>query len=295
MDYQGGSTVPRRTLGIALRQARESAGFMVKDAANLLNCSNQTVWRMETGNASTKVASVMVLCDAYGVSDDMREALLGLAKESRSRGWWHAYGDVVPAWFELYVGLEQAASEVLIYEPSLVPGLLQSGDYMGAVIRADRPELSDDEVAKRIELKQSRQELLTRAYPPPPNLSVIMSEAALAARALPLGVMRKQLWHLLQTTQITQLSIRILPLTAGPHRASVTGAFTFLRFRQENGNTPPSTIYGENLTGAIYLDKPSEIEAYRAVWDSISSLALTEQQSLDEMKRILKELNDHES
>jgi transcriptional regulator with XRE-family HTH domain len=295
MEYAVGSTVPRRTLGLALRRAREKAGLLVKDAATLLNCSTQTIWRLENGLVSTKVAAVMVLCDAYGVDEPMREVLLGLAKESKSRGWWHAYGDVVPAWFELYVGLEQAASEVLIYELNLIPGLLQSGDYMSAVIRADRPDLTDDEITTRIALKQSRQQLLTRAYPPPPQLSVIMSEAALATRALPEGVMRKQLWHLLQVTQIQQLSIRILPLTAGPHRGSVSGAFTFLRFREESGNVAPSTVYSENLTGAIYLDKPSEIESYETVWAAISEAALTEQQSQDQMKRILKELNDSES
>jgi hypothetical protein len=100
-------------------------------------------------------------CTLYGVPEKMRDVFLGLARETKSRGWWHAYGDVVPAWFELYVGLEQAAATIRTYDPALVPGLLQSGEYMGAVIRADRPELSEDEVTTRISLKRSRQQLLT--------------------------------------------------------------------------------------------------------------------------------------
>lgn len=295
MDGPNGSTVPRRTLGLGLRQAREAAGVKLKDVAVALDVSTQTVWRIENGTTSTRTADVMHLCTLYGVPDEMRNVFLGLARETKSKGWWHAYGEVVPAWFELYVGLEQAAATIRTYNPSLVPGLLQSRAYMGAVIRADSPELSDDDVTTRISLKRSRQELLTRVFPESPRVEALIGEAALLAEPETEGAMRSQVWHLLKATELDNVSIRVLPTARGPHRASVGGAFTLLDFRQENGTTPPATVYAENLTGAIYLDKPTEISAYGEVWDSIASKALDERASIDLMSTLLKELNDRES
>ena len=287
--------MPRRTLGLGLKQAREAAGVKLKDAALALDVSTQTIWRIENGTTSTRTADVMHLCTLYGVPDKMREVFLGLARETKSKGWWHAYGDVVPAWFELYVGLEQAAASIRTYAPSLVPGLLQSREYMGSAIRADRPELSDDDVNTRIRLKQSRQKLLTRSFPEPPRVTAVIGEAVFLAEPEPEGAMRSQVWHLLKATELENVSIRVLPIARGPHRASVGGAFTFLDFLQENGNTPPPTVYAENLTGAIYLDKPSEISIYAEVWESIASKALDERASIGLMSNLLKELNDRES
>lgn len=295
MDTSAGSTIPRRTLGLGLKQAREAAGVRLKDAAAALDVSVQTVWRIENGTTSSRTADVLHLCTIYGVPDEMRDVFLGLARETKSKGWWHAYGDVVPAWFELYVGLEQAATTIRTYDPSLVPGILQSREYMGAAIRADRPELTDDEVNTRIRLKQNRQQLLTRSFPESPQVQAIIGEAALQAEPKPEGAMRSQIWHLLKATELDNVSIRILPTTRGPHRASVAGAFTVLDFHQENGNTPPSTVYAENLTGAIYLDKPSEINDYDEVWKSITANSLDEQASIAFMSSLLKELNDRES
>jgi transcriptional regulator with XRE-family HTH domain len=295
VEASTGSTVPRRTLGLGLRQAREAAGVKLKDVAVALDVSTQTVWRLESGATSVRTADVMHLCTLYGVPEEMRDVFLGLARETKSKGWWHAYGDVVPAWFELYVGLEQAAATIRTYAPALVPGLLQSREYMGAAIRADRPELSDEDVSTRIRLKQSRQQLLTRSFPEPPRVEVVIVDAVLMAEPEPEGAMRTQVWHLLKATERDNISIRVLPTKRGPHRASVAGAFTLLDFLRENGNTPPATVYAENLTGAIYLDKPSEITVYGEVWESIASKALDERASVDFMSSALKELNDRES
>lgn len=289
-DTAVGSTVPRRTLGVTLRAARERAEMSVRQAATAIGVSPQTVWRIETGQVASKSVTVQALCGEYGVPAEMTEVLKALAKETRSRGWWHAHGDIVPAWFELYVALEQTATRIRVFESTLVPGLLQARDYMAAVIRADLPE--QDQVDARVALKQNRQQLLTRSFPPPPQLQVVIGEAVLMAE--PPSVMRPQLWHLLQATDLPAVSVRVLPLTAGPHRASVAGAFTLLDFPAENGNTPPSTVYSENLTGAIYLDKPAEIAAYELAWQALDKAALDPEQSRTLMKQRLKELNDRE-
>jgi transcriptional regulator with XRE-family HTH domain len=295
VEPAAGSTVPRRTLGIGLRQARERAGVKLKDAAAALDVSQQTMWRIENGTTSSRPADVLHLCTLYDVEPRMRDVFLGLARETKSKGWWHAYGDVLPAWFELYVGLESSASRICTYDPCVVPGLLQSREYTAAVLRAERPELSDDDLDASISLKQSRQQILTRVFPAPPRLEVILGEAALLAEGNDTGVMRAQMWHLLKATELATVSIRVLPLTVGPHPASVCGAFTLLEFPQEKGNTPPRTVYAENLTGAIYLDKPGETDAYRRVVTSIAALALDEGASIERISGRLKELNDHES
>lgn len=295
VDNTPGSTVPRRSLGLSLRQARESAGVGLKAAAEHVDISESTLRRMENGTTSTRITSVMALCDLYGVNGQLREVLLGLARESKSRGWWHAYGEVIPGWFELYVGLEQTASSIRVFESALIPGLLQHADYARAVIQADRPELTSEEVLTRIELRQSRQRLLTRSFPQPPRMTVIITEAILLAELQPLEIMRRQIWHLLQATELANVAVRVLPAAAGPHRASVAGAFTLLNFADENGSTPPSIAYSENLTGAVYLDKPSEIDTYDAAWAAISAIALNQPDSIALLSEKLKELNDRES
>lgn len=290
----GDSTVPRRSLGIGLRAAREKAGVKVKEAAELLGVSEQTVWRIEQGTTSTKPPYVLALCDAYGVVDGMREVFVGLARETRARGWWHAYGDVLPTWFEAYFGLEQAANRIRIFDPAMIPGLLQCREYSGAFIKVERPDLSSDEIEKLIHLKQSRQELLTRAFPAPPMVDAIISEAVFMAEPEPEEVMRRQVWHLLKATELPNVSIRILDRRVGPHRASVAGAFTILDFPEQNGNTAPPTVYSENLTGALYLDKAAEIEAYSGAWATILDAALDENDTIELLKSRLKELNDRE-
>ncbi|WP_433304970.1 helix-turn-helix domain-containing protein [Actinoplanes sp. CA-030573] len=290
-----GSTVPRRSLGIALESARKRAGITMQKAADRVGVSVQTVRRVERGEVSTRPSTVEVLCDFYGLDARMRDVLIGLAKESRSRGWWHSYGDVIPRWFELFVSLEQTARRIREFGPQLVPGLLQHSGYMGVVIRTDLPHLDDGEVAARIKLRQERQQLLTRSFPAPPDLEVILSEAVLLSEPAGDGVMRQQIWHLLKATELPTVTIRILPLSANPHRSSSTGGWTLMDFAVENGNTPPSTVYSEDLTGAIYLDKPAEIDVYEQVWAALDRQVLTPAQSVDVMSHRLKELTDREA
>jgi uncharacterized protein DUF5753/uncharacterized protein DUF397 len=154
---------------------------------------------------------------------------------------------------------------------------------MAAVIHADRPELTDDDDdERRIALRQERQGLLARHFPAPPRLEVIVSEAVLWSAPETPGAMAQQLWHLLKANEMPHMSVRVLPFSAGPHRASVSGAFTILEFPSADAEKgEPSTIYSEALTGALYLDKPRELTTYEEVWASLGDRALTEQQSGD--------------
>jgi transcriptional regulator with XRE-family HTH domain len=293
VDGDPGSTVPRRQLGRYLRQLREESGITVKAAADILECSFQKVWRIEKGAVPVRGPDVKLLCQAYKASPEMTEALVGLARETKAKGWWQSYGDAVPDWFELYVGLEGAASRMRKFEPSVVPGLLHARAYMEAVILADQPDMSDEGVQRRISIKMSRQGLLSRHFPPPPRLEVIVDEGVLRRSPDVPGAMAQQLWHLLKANELPHVSVRVLPLNVGPHRASASGAFTILEFpASETDKGEPPTIYSESLTGALYLDKPKEIQRYEEVWSTLAERALTEEESAKMITTIIGEMNN---
>ncbi len=290
------SSIPRRTLGIALRRAREQAHgerVTMAQAAEHLGQSVLSVRRIEQGVVSVPTWKVEKLCELYGVPAGIRDVLIELARETKagSGGWWHSYGGAVPRWFELYVTLEATASRLRVYDPVLVPGLVQHPSYMAAVIRADLPGLAGDEVDARIALRQSRQSLLTRSFPPPPQVQVVLGEAVLLAEYPGEDGMRAQLWHLLKATELPTVSVRVLPMAASPVRGAIAGAFTLLDFPAENGaGPPPATAYSENLTGAVYLDKPAEVAAYNDVWTALDRAALPQDESITLMGERLKEL-----
>jgi len=264
----------------------------VKAAADILECSFQKVWRIEKGAVPVRGTDVKLLCQGYQASPEMTEALVGLARETKAKGWWQSYGDAVPDWFELYVGLEGAASRMRKFEPSVVPGLLQARAYMEAVILADQPEMTTDDVQRRIAIKTERQGLLFRHFPPPPRLEVIVDEGALRRAPNVPGAMAQQLWHLLKANELHHVSVRVLPLHVGPHRASVSGAFTILEFpASDTDKGEPPTIFSESLTGALYLDKPQEIQRYEEVWATLANRALDEGESATMITTIIGEMN----
>ncbi|GID28440.1 helix-turn-helix domain-containing protein [Paractinoplanes brasiliensis] len=282
------STVPRRQLGRFLRQQREKAGVTVKAASDHLECSTQKLWRIEKGAVPVRGADVRTLCLFYQTPNEITEALIGLAKETRAKGWWAAHGDAVPDWFDLYIGLESAASHIRKYEPTIIPGLLQAHAYMEAVLRADGPDLTDTELESRIKIRQERQGLLSRHFPAPPRLEVVVAESALHARIDIPGAMQQQLFHLLKANEQPHISVRVLPTSAGPHRASVSGAFSILEFPSMNGEVgEPPTVYSESLTGALYLDRPRELAVYEQAWNALVALALPEGDSDDMIKKIM--------
>ena len=291
MADEPGSTVPRRQLGRLLRQHRIEAGVTLDGAAEQLEYSRQKIWRIETGAGPVRTLDVKAMCELYGVAPEMAEVMVGLAAETKARGWWHAYGDAVPSWFELFVGLEASASRLRQYDESLIPGLLQTREYMTAVYQR-RSGMSNEDRERMIEVRLQRQGLLTRRLPPAPRLEVILSEAVLRRTVDNRPAMIGQLGHLLDVDDLVHVSVRVLPLSVGPHRGAVAGAFVILDFPTGNGRGPvePPTVYHESLTGALYLDKPDEVTAYREIWSSLDGLALDEGESRKMIVKIIGEI-----
>ncbi|MGW3887939.1 helix-turn-helix domain-containing protein [Micromonospora chokoriensis] len=286
-----GSTVPRRQLGRLLRQFRNEAGVTLDAAAEALEYSRQKIWRLECGQGSVRVLDVKAMCELYGVSPEMTEAMRGLAAETKSKGWWHAYGDAVPDWFELYVGLESAAARLRGFDESLIPGILQTKGYADALFRLGRM-LSDEERERAVQVRLQRQALFNRRLPPAPRLESVLSEAVLRRTVDGPSVMAAQLDHLLNLAELPNVSIRVLPLAAGPQPGAVAGTFMILDFPATKGGRTapePSVVYSESLTGALYLDKPDELAAYERVWGGLNALALEEAESKDMIKRIAGE------
>ncbi|MDG4783383.1 helix-turn-helix transcriptional regulator [Micromonospora sp. WMMD961] len=272
MTTDTGSTVPRRQLGRYLRQLREEARMTVKAAADSLEWSTPKIWRIETGATSMRSLDVEAMCKVYRASPELTEALMGLAKETKGRGWWHSYGDAIPEWFELYVGLEAAATRLRKYEAQLIPGLLQTKAYATRVYQVARPDMTAERVDRGVAVRLGRQALLTRTTPRAPQVDIMLDEAVLRR-----GVDAEQFGHLVTVSRQPNVSLRVVPFSVDLHRASMTnGAFTILDF---DGGSEPSIIYSDGLTGALYLDKPAEVEAYGDVWSATEEKALSEAQS----------------
>ncbi|WP_174183428.1 helix-turn-helix domain-containing protein [Nocardia barduliensis] len=275
------TTLPRRLLARRLLELREKAGLTRDKAAKLSEMSSQTLWRLENGQvAMVKKMVIRALCDVYGASDDERHALLWLAEEARKTGWWQSYGDAMLDNKDLFVVLEQATCRITSFQLTLMPGLVQTIDYRRAMAKNYLPALSDDEIDRHIELLAKRQ---TRLDEPPEHfsLNVLISEAALRHHIGGATVMAAQSRHLLELSNLPNISIKIIPLTSGSHLGLEANSFVLLEFpRHPNPSlTEPPVVYVEGYTGALYLDKPDEIDRYRTAVSSIESAALDQGES----------------
>jgi hypothetical protein len=213
------------------------------------------------------------MCKIYGAPAELTEALMGLAKETKARGWWHAYGDVIPEGFDVYIGLEEAASALSWHESELIPGLLQTESYAHTLIEADNPGVSPEEIDRRVHVRLSRQVLLSKPTAAP-QLQVVLNEAILKRPIGGAAVMREQLQRLLDAGELPNVSLRMMPFDTGLHPGVMSGPFVILRFpRNGDGReTEPPTVYVDGFTRALYLDKPNEIDrfdqAFSGIWDA---------------------------
>jgi len=257
-----GPTVLRMGLGAELRRRRELAGITREVAGDAIRASTAKISRLELGRVSFKERDVADLLTLYKVTDEAERAeFLDLVRKANAPGWWHRYADLLPGWFETYLGLEQAATVIRTYELQFVPGLLQTREYARAVtqLAVSRAE----EVERRVELRMRRQELLTS--PEAPTLWAVIDEAALRRSIGGTDLARDQLTRLLEVNEQPNVSLQIAPLSYGGHPAA-GGPFTLLRFAQPD---LPDIVYLEQLTSALYLDKRSDVEHYALVMDRL--------------------------
>jgi transcriptional regulator with XRE-family HTH domain len=280
----GAPTALRIMLGAQLRRLRETKRITLEDAGYVIRASGSKMSRLETGRVGFKSRDIADLLTFYGVTDDReRETLQELARQASARGWWHDYADIMPAWFEPYVGLEEAASSIRCYEIQFVPGLLQTPDYARAVTAVGFPAGSADEIERRVSLRMARQAVLSR--PTRPHLWLVLDEAALRRPVGRPDVMRGQLRYLLDVGARPNVSLQIIPLARGAH-AAAGGPFSILRFGEPD---LPDVVYLEQLTSALYLDKRETVDHYLAVMERLCVEALPTPGSLEMLQKMLRD------
>ncbi|MCC8248015.1 helix-turn-helix domain-containing protein [Saccharothrix luteola] len=272
-ERDSGPTALRIVLGAQLRRLREAAEITRADAGYAIRGSESKISRMELGRVGLKERDVNDLLTMYGVDDaGERAKFIEMVRRSNSPGWWHRYTDLMPDWFHDYVGLEEAAARILIYETQFVPGLLQTEDYATAIASHGRSELVTPEVRRRVSLRMQRQKILAR--PGAPRVWAVIDESVLYRAIGGREVLINQIEHLLSVTKSGPVTLQIVPFPLAGYAAK--GPFAMLRFGEPD---LPDIVYLEHLAGALYLDKLEELEIYSRVFDRLTVDAETPDRS----------------
>lgn len=278
------ATVLRMLLGTQLRRLRDDAGITADKAGYEIRASRSKISRIETGRVGVKVRDVEDLLTLYGIVDlRERSRILDLARQSSTPDWWAKYGDILPAWFETYLGLEAATDIIRGFQLQFVPGLFQTESYARAVTLLGHKTAPEEEINRRVALRLRRQEILTR--PDSPRFWMILDEAVVRRSYGEPGVMREQIGHLIEMARLPQVTLQIVPFAHGGH-AGASGSFSILRFAERD---LPDIVYIEQLTSAVYLDQRSDVEHYLEVADQLSGEALRPAETTRFLEQIARE------
>ncbi|MFE6172475.1 helix-turn-helix domain-containing protein [Streptomyces sp. NPDC056464] len=277
----GSPTARRRRLAIELKRLREESSLTCSHVGKELDWSSSKVSRMETGQGRVQPSDVDALCRLYGTPDELRDLLKSLAKESKTKGWWHAHSNAIPAWFSVYVGLEQAVSDLRTYQAEFIPGLLQTGDYASELSRTWVDHTPED-IQRMVDVRMRRQELLTCESAP--DLWAVVHESALWHTVGSHQVMNRQLERMLEIQKLRNVTVQVLPFDAGAY--PTTGSFTVLGFPEQED---PDVVYREGLTDSVYLEEPTDVTLYTKAFDHLRALALSPQRSALLITRLMEE------
>ncbi|MFB8004790.1 helix-turn-helix domain-containing protein [Nocardia sp. NPDC056000] len=291
------TTIPRRQLGRQLREMRQSAGLSIADAARLIERGAGTLQRLEKGeNPRIRLLDIEALCRLYGAGKDKLGALQALAKEADERMrpvdervWWHRYDDLIPDDFETYMSLEAAATQVIMYQTDLVPGLVQTADYARALDRAFFTTDTPMDLEQRIEVKLRRQCALIRKLSPV-EVDLLLDEAVIRRIAGNRRVMAVQLRKLADAPP--NVRIRIMPFTAGFPLGTAPGPFVILRFPTDPSTgepVEPTTVYSESYGSRLYYDRTTTVTRYLEAHNGIGQVALDEADSKHLLRQVAKE------
>jgi transcriptional regulator with XRE-family HTH domain len=278
-------TVRRRRLGQELRRLRELKGMTAEEVAERLLVSQSKISRLENGRRSISQRDVRDLCGVYEVEDQrIVDSLMEMARDSRQQGWWHTFGDIP---YSVYIGLETDAESLRVYEPQLVTGLLQTRAYAEALVQGALPETSTAEIEKRVQVRMRRQERIT-AEANPLRLWVVLDEAALKRVVGSRLVMREQLEHLLEMSQLPHVTVQILPFEVGAH-PGLNGQYAILEFADAADS---SVVYLEGVTSDLYLEKAQDVQKYAVMYEHLRAQSLNVEQSRQYISKVAKEYAD---
>ncbi|MFF8574775.1 helix-turn-helix domain-containing protein [Streptomyces sp. NPDC015408] len=275
-------TVRRRRLGQELRRLRELKGMTAEEVAERLLVSQSKISRLENGRRSISQRDVRDLCGVYEV-DDQRivDSLMQMAKDSRQQGWWHAFGDIP---YSVYIGLETDAESLRTYEPQIITGLLQTRAYAEALIQGALPETSVADIEKRVQVRIRRQERIA-AQNNPLRLWVVLDEASLRRVVGGKQVMREQLEHVAEMSQLPHITVQVLPFDVGAH-PGINGQYSILEFADAADS---SVVYIEGVTSDLYLEKALDVQKYTVMYEHLRAQALNVEQSRQRIEDVAKE------
>ncbi|MET7297664.1 helix-turn-helix transcriptional regulator [Embleya sp. NPDC005575] len=268
-----GPTTRRRLLATELRRLRDRKGLTLEEAGAAVGHSRATVNRYENNTGSVRWVVVEALCRAYGATDAECEAAVLLAKDAKVQGWWKGITDAIPAWLTPLFTLEDEALELCAFATSYVPGLLQTRAYADAVHRATETHATEDQLARMVEVRMRRQDILKRENPP--HLRIVLDEAVIRRAVGRPETMAGQLDHLLTCSERSYITIQILPFAAGAY-ADTTG-FIYIK-----GQDPSlDVVYVGSLAGvgALYVEKSVDLERHRTVFNHLTTQAINPEES----------------
>ncbi|MGX4691501.1 helix-turn-helix domain-containing protein [Streptomyces sp. JNUCC 63] len=275
-------TVRRRRLGQELRRLRELKGMTAEEVAERLLVSQSKISRLENGRRSISQRDVRDLCGVYEVEDHrVVESLMQMAKDSRQQGWWHSFGDIP---YSVYIGLETDAASLRIYDPQVVPGLLQTRQYAEALIAGALPETAPADVEKRVQVRMRRQERISAAENPL-RLWTVLDEAALRRAVGNRSLMRDQLEHLVEQSRLPHVTVQVIPFDMGAH-PGLNGQYAILEFPD---TADSSVVYIEGVTSDLYLEKANDVQKYSVMYEHLRAQALNVEQSRQFIAEIAKD------
>jgi DNA-binding XRE family transcriptional regulator len=281
-----GPTVFRRQLGRELRTLREAAGYTIELAAKKMEISRSKYGRLEHGMVSVRSLDVAQMCQLFSAPSGLTDALVDLAKKTKEKGWWHSFSTVMPETFEMYVGLETAASEIHEYQSELVPGLFQTEAYARALFQHEHPDMEEATIDRRVALRMKRQRILRRADADATAVTLTLNESVLRRPISDTGIMADQLLHLNELGELPNVTVRVIPFSAGLNAGVLSGPFVVLRFPDA---TEPPTVYMDGYTGDLYLEKRAEVARYDAAFRDIVERSMDDKASRDLIVRTAKE------
>jgi len=275
-------TVRRRRLGQELRRLRELKGMTAEEVAERLLVSQSKISRLENGRRSISQRDVRDLCGVYEVEDHrIVDSLMQMAKDSRQQGWWHSFGDIP---YSVYIGLETDAASLRVYDPQVVPGLLQTRAYAETLITGALPETTPTDIDKRVQVRVRRQERIA-APDNPLRLWTVLDESALRRVVGSRAVMREQLEHLVEQSQLPHVTVQVIPFDMGAH-PGLNGQYAILEFPDAADS---SVVYIEGVTSDLYLEKANDVQKYSVMYEHLRAQALNVEQSRQFIAKIAQE------
>jgi transcriptional regulator with XRE-family HTH domain len=274
-------TVASTRLARELRSLRGQAGLSQEAVAEEMGWNESKLTRIENDKSRVLVRDVKRLLGLYKVEGDAADAMLELARLAREPDWWHQYSGAIPEWFQVYVVLEASASHVFGYEAELVPGIMQTEGYIRAIMSTAADPKTDEEIENTITVRKARQARLMEENPP--EVWLVLNEAVIRRPVGGREVMREQIERLVELARLRNVTLQLLPFDVGEHSAML-GSFKLLKFAAADD---PERVYMEQPVGGLYVQKVSEVDRYKLIFDHLRAQAIGPDQTIARLREVV--------